>query len=291
MKATCGKSIPSDSCSWRFAQVDLDSIEFNWHYHPEYEICLTLNSIGSKHVGDHVNYYQQANLVILGPNLPHSWHCRPLKGFKQLTVYVAQIPQQWLDSLVQENPELKILENFLTLTRRGIEFSNEVVAKSTNIFKAMTYADPLERYLLLLELLNLMVKDQHATVLSSSTFSKDYQQSSSVAKLDKVMSYIYQHYTEPLTVENLAELVHMSTNHLHRFFKQRTEHTINQFINQLRIGKACKLLIDSDTQISAISDKCGFNNLSNFNRRFRMLKGATPKEYRKRIKHPTAWCG
>jgi len=286
MKAMCGKSIPSDSCSWRFAKVDLSSIEFNWHYHPEYEICLTLNSGGSKHIGDHVSQYERADLVILGPYLPHSWFCKPTKGNHELTVYVAQIPSQWLNELVQKNPELSVLDSFLQRTKRGIEFGQAATLKSINLFKAMCQADPLERYLLLIELLNLMVKDKSAKQLSTSTFDNKTPQNTAIAKLDKVINYIYEHYTEQLTAEKLASLVHMSTNHLHRFFKQRTEYTINQFINQLRIGKACKLLIDSDTQISAISDQCGFNNISNFNRRFRMIKGATPKEYRNMLKAP-----
>ena len=287
MKAICGKSIPSDSCSWRFAKVDLNAIDFNWHYHPEYEICLTLNSHGSKHIGDHVSHYDNADLVILGPHLPHSWFCKPTAGNNELTVYVAQIPTQWLEELVFKNPEMKILEPFLTRSRRGIEFSRTVTTKSIALFKAMCRADPLERYLLLLEVLNLMVKDKQAKTLSTKTFENRSEQDTAVAKLDKVINYIYEHYTEPLKVDKLAALVHMSTNHLHRFFKKRTEHTINQFINQLRIGKACKLLIDSDTQISAISDQCGFNNISNFNRRFRMIKGSTPKEYRNMLRAPT----
>lgn len=286
MKAICGKSIPSDSCSWRFAKVDLSAIEFNWHYHPEYEICLTLNSKGAKHIGDHVSQYEQADLVMLGPYLPHSWFCKPTQGNRELTVYVAQIPTQWLDDLVQKNPELHVLAPFLQRTKRGIEFSPEATNKATDIFKAMCHADPLERYLLLIELLNLMVKDKNAISLSTSTFDNNTKNDTAIAKLDKVINYIYQHYTEQITAEKLAAMVHMSTNHLHRFFKQRTEHTINKFINQLRIGKACKLLIDSDTQISAISDQCGFNNISNFNRRFRMIKGATPKEYRNKLKTP-----
>ncbi|GLX77764.1 AraC family transcriptional regulator [Thalassotalea insulae] len=286
MKAICGKSIPSDNCSWRFAKVNLTTIEFNWHYHPEYEICLTLNSAGSKHIGDHTSYYNGPNLVIMGPKLPHSWHCKPTPPHNELIVYVAQIPAKWLDDLVYNNPELGILKNLLERSKRGIEFSQATTRESLNICKAMCHAEPLKRYLLLIELFDLMVNDQQAKVLSSNSFSNQYQQDTAVAKLDKVINYIYQHYTEPLTAEKLASLVYMSTNHLHRFFKQRTEHTLNQFINQLRIGKACKLLIDSDTQISTISDLCGFNNISNFNRRFRMIKGATPKEYRNKIKNP-----
>jgi AraC-like DNA-binding protein len=287
MKAMCGKMMPSEGCSWWFEKFDFEKIEFNWHYHSEYEICLTLNSEGSKHVGDYISHYNQADLVLLGPNLPHSWHAKPHDTRNPLTVYVAQIPAKWLDELVNDNAELQLLASMLKLSMRGIEFSLATTMQSVTIFKGMIDASPMERYILLLQLFNIMVKDEHYRVLSSSFFTFGDKTDISVDKLDKVISYIYQKYTEPLAADELAALAHMSTNHFHRFFKQRTEQTLNQFINQLRIGKACKLLINTNALISVISDLCGFNNISNFNRRFRTVKGSTPKEFRKSIKTPS----
>ncbi|GAA0812296.1 AraC family transcriptional regulator [Colwellia sp. D2M02] len=287
MKAICGKMIPSEGCSWWFEKFSFNKIEFNWHYHSEYEICLTLNSQGSKHIGDHMSHYSDADLVLLGPNLPHSWQVKSYDETKPLIVYVAQIPAQWLNEQVSKNPELQLLSTMLKLSMRGLEFSQEVTKKSLAIFEAMEGAEPIERYILLLKLLNLMVKDESYRVLSSSFFTFGDKTDISVDKLDKVISYIYQRYTEPLCADELARLAHMSTNHFHRFFKQRTEQTLNQFINQLRIGKACKLLVNTNALISVISDQCGFNNISNFNRRFRMIKGNTPKEFRNSIKAPS----
>lgn len=286
MKATCGKSLPSDSCSWRYAKVALPSIDFNWHYHPEYEICLTLDSSGTKHIGDHISYYNGSDLVLLGPNLPHTWHSKPVEN-ESIIVYVAQIPTDWLNNIVNDIPDLSALSELLALSKRGITFSQSTTRKSLDLFMRMEEASPIERYLLLVELLNLMQLDKEAQVLSSSSFKFDSYKDSSSDRINKVVNYIYQHYTEPLNADYLASLVYMSTNHFHRFFKKRTEQTLNQFINQLRIGKACKLLINSDILISAISDQCGFNNISNFNRRFRMIKGATPKEFRKSLKSPS----
>lgn len=287
MKAMCGKMIPSEGCSWWFEKFEFSKIEFNWHYHSEYEICLTINSSGSRHIGDHINHYSDADLVLLGPNLPHSWQAKAQNEKDPLIVYVAQIPAQWLDELVYKNPELQLLSTMLKLSMRGLEFSQEVTKKSLPIFEAMNTAEPIERYILLLQLLNIMVKDESYRVLSSSFFTFGDKTDISVDKLDKVISYIYQKYTDPLSADELASLAHMSTNHFHRFFKQRTEQTLNQFINQLRIGKACKLLVNTNALISVISDQCGFNNISNFNRRFRIVKGNTPKEFRNSIKSPS----
>jgi len=285
MKAICGKSLPSDSCSWRYALVDLPNIEFNWHYHPEYEICLTLNSSGTKHIGDHFSYYCQPDLVLLGPNLPHTWHSKPTTDC-DISVHVAQIPAGWLEQLVRETTELNTLSKLLLLSKRGVTFSQTTTLESLELFIKMKKASPIQRYLLLIELLNLMQNDRNAQVLSSNSFQFDGITDKSIDRINKVVNYIYQNYTEPLSAQKLASLIYMSTNHFHRFFKQRTEQTLNQFINQLRIGKACKMLINSDKLISTISDQCGFNNISNFNRRFRMMKGATPKQFRKSLKEP-----
>lgn len=287
MKPRCGKMIASESSSWRFDLFQLPLKEFSWHYHTEYEICLTLNSEGSKHIGDHVSYYNQADLVLLGPNLPHSWQAKPINNEESLCIYVAQIPAIWLDNLVRINPELAVLAKMLTLSLRGIEYSQATTKQSITLFKAMVNAEPIERYILLIQLLNMMVKDENYQVLSSSFFTFSNKTDISVDKLDKVINYIYQHYTDVIRADDLAMIAHMSTNHFHRFFKQRTEKTLNQFITQLRIGKACKLLINTNTLISAICDQCGFNNVSNFNRHFLMVKGVTPTEFRESIKSPS----
>ncbi len=288
MKAICGKMIPCENSSWRFEKFEFESKEFCWHYHSEYEICLTLNSQGSKYIGDHVSHYDRADLVLLGPNLPHSWQAIPNQSNSKINIYVAQIPAQWLHNLIQQGAEFSSLKELFKRSLRGVEFSQSTTLESTDLFEQMIGSSALGRLTLLIKLFEIMVEDRQAKVLSSSAFSFGKKEDLSVDKLNKVINYIYQNYTNPLNAEDLASLVHMSTNHFHRYFKQRTEKTLNQFINQLRIGKACRLLIKSEALISAISGQCGFNNISNFNRMFRLMKGRTPKEYRKCIKAPSS---
>jgi AraC-like DNA-binding protein len=126
-----------------------------------------------------------------------------------------------------------------------------------------------------------MVDDQEAHVLSSTGYNVGITSDPSTDKLDKIISYLHQHYTENLKAEDLANLVHMSTNHFHRFIKQRTEQTFTELVNQLRISKACSLLINSQMPVTTVSDICGFNNISNFNRRFLQFKEMTPSKFRK----------
>lgn len=317
MKPLCEKVIPDENSSWRYFRYEWDHMDLNWHYHPEYEICLTLNSYGMRYVGDHIACYGDYDLVIIGPDMPHGWQSEAnldispdevskndcLKGGASTAVglkepslkgsasknrvkevvYVAQIPAAWLHQIVNEQRELASLHSLLTHAKRGVLFSEETAGKAHSVFIAMETANPFKRYILLLELLALLQQDSQQELLSSTLFTHGSKLDFTVKKLDKVIEHIYDNYTQALSAQDLAKLAHMSTNHFHRFFKKRTEKTLTEFINQLRIAKACKLLLSNQSPISTISDQCGFNNLSNFNRRFIQFKGVTPSRFRQRF--------
>lgn len=283
MRAMCEKVIPSSNSSWRYCKYSLDYIPFNWHYHPEYEICLTLNSHGVCHIGDYIAPYGGLDLVILGPDLPHTWQSQPNNDNSIQIVHVAQIPKKWLTQHVTSHPELATLEKLLIASQRGLKFSTKTALLAKQYFEKIEKSEPFEQYLNLFALLREMSKDPFI-MLSSSTFCVSAHTHQAHDKFDKVIDYIYQNYTDSLSAEQLAVMAHMSTNHFHRFFKRRMERTLTEFINQLRIGHACKLLINTNRSITVISDLCGFKNVSNFNRRFLRLKNSTPSEFRKRLR-------
>lgn len=283
MRAFCEKIITPTDASWRYHKYQMPYLPFSWHYHPEYEICLTLNSKGVRHIGDHIAEYGDYDLVFVGPNLPHTWQSECNKDGSEQIVYVAQIPVNWLDKFVRDHKELHGMMSLLTRSLKGIKFSTTCALSVKHLFEKMEQANGAHRLILLLELLNVMLEDQQQFTLSSPMFAFGKQLEKNNGKLSQVIEFIYEHYTESLYADQLAELAHMSTNHFHRYFKQRTEYTLTEFINRLRIGKACKLLVSSSSPISVISDQCGFNNVSNFNRRFLAIKGCTPRKFRQQL--------
>jgi AraC-like DNA-binding protein len=280
MKLMFEKILPSENSSWRYWLYKLDNIEFNWHYHPEYEIALTLNSHGQRYVGDNIESYDELDMALLGPHLPHTWCSAPAANGKAQKVFVAQIPVRWIENLILSMPDLADFRSLLELSRRGVKFSKNTVKKSAKIFSKMQHANASQRFISLMELFQLMLEDKDKQVLSSDGYNISLTSDASTDKLDKVIRYIHQHYTDTLNATDVAKLVHMSTNHFHRFFKQRTEQTFTEVVNQLRISKACSLLINSQRPIATISDTCGFNNIANFNRRFLQFKGMRPNEFR-----------
>lgn len=284
MKAMFEKVLPTPNSSWRYHLYQLDKIPFNWHYHPEYEICLTLDSFGQRYIGDHIDTYNDLDLVILGPKLPHTWHSDEndyQKNVLKNNVYVAQIPSVWIESIARSMPEMGRLYRLLEKSKRGVLFSKSTAEACKAIFIKMRTSDSMSRFIDLLKILNLMIDDSEAKVLSSSSYGVAVDHDPSTQKTERVIQYIHDNYTDNLKAQQVAELAHMSTNHFHRFIKQRTEKTFTELVNQLRIGKACSLLINSRLPIANISDQCGFNNISNFNRRFTQFKTLTPSAFRK----------
>jgi AraC-like DNA-binding protein len=283
MKPMYEKVLPTENSSWRYWLYALDEIPFSWHYHPEYEICLTLNSRGQRYIGEHIADYDHFDFVLLGPKLPHTWCSKTLIEPGQHLTYVAQLPTKWIESLAQQ-PELAALTELLEKSKYGVEFSQATAEQACKLFDEMANATPLQRLIGLLEMLRLMLADTQTKVICNNDYAPNIFPDSSTEKIDKVIAYIHDHYTENLKAEQLAELIHMSTNHFHNFFKQRTEQTFTELINKLRIGKACSMLLNTDFSVAIISDRCGFNNLSNFNRRFLQVKNCTPREFRYDLK-------
>lgn len=280
MKPMYEKVLPTENSSWRYWLYQLDEIPFNWHYHPEYEICLTLNSRGQRYIGDSIQLYDDLDLVLLGPKLPHTWHSHESIAAGQHLTYVAQLPADWIETIAQM-PELKLLGDLLQKSRRGVAFSLMTARACRERFAAMADVTSMRRLLWLLEILQLMCEDESAQYISSAGYTPASFPDSSTEKIDRVIAYIHQHYAEDLCAEKMADLAHMSTNHFHRFFKQRTEQTFTEFVNQLRVGRACSLLLTTDMPVANISYCCGFNNLSNFNRRFMQFKNCTPREFKR----------
>lgn len=283
MRAFCEKVITPTDASWRYHKYLMPYLPFSWHYHPEYEICLTLNSKGMRHIGDHIEEYGELDLVFVGPNLPHTWQSETNQDGTEQIVYVAQIPVKWLDKLARDHKELHGLLPMLARSLKGIKYSKACAVEAKKLFENMENASVTQRLFSLLDLLDKMQHDSEQVTLSTPMFAFGKQMEQDNGKLNQVIEFIYQHYTDNLYADQLAELAHMSTNHFHRYFKQRTECTLTEFINRLRIGKACKLLVTSSSPISVISDQCGFNNVSNFNRRFLAFKGCTPRKFRQQL--------
>jgi AraC-like DNA-binding protein/mannose-6-phosphate isomerase-like protein (cupin superfamily) len=280
-KAIYKKVLPDPHRSWCFACHQMDSIPLQPHYHSAYEISLTLGGHGHRYIGDSVEEFDDGDLVLIGPNVIHAWYSPALHNGQTHTVYVAQLPAAWLENVIETMPELASMRGLLQTSARGIQFSKATARIVASLFADMQQADAFDQFANLVQILKKMKADVAARPLSSQVAQVPEQRDYSAQRLDRVLHYIHEHYTEDLNAEKIARYAHMSTNHFHRFIKQRTDKTFNALLTELRINKACSLLLSSALQIATIGSQCGFNDLSNFNRRFMQLRGCTPSEYRR----------
>ena len=283
MRPSFEKVVVPDDQSWTLFDRQLPSFPFLWHYHPEFELTLTLNSSGERFIGDHVSRYGDGDLALIGPNLPHTWHSRaavdPGQPHHALVVWFSE---EWARGLTERYTEWAPLKAMLSEAGRGLAFSNEVRQEVVPRLLALADEPPARRWLSLLEILLLLAQDAGATPLASHGFVTQGN-ASDQARLERVLSYLHAHYLEAVRLSTLAELAAMSESQLQRFFKRRMRMTVSDYLAQLRIGRACALLIEQDRPIAVVAAEAGYSHPSYFTRQFRAVKGMTPGEFRRRF--------
>lgn len=246
--------------------------DFAWHYHPEVELTWIVRSRGRRFVGDSIENYRDGDLVLVGPNLPHTWHSEPGRGQEAV---VAQFAPDFLGPL----PELLGLRRLVERAGRGLAFGPRALRSVAKPLEALVDVDGLPRLRLLLEILERLAAARDARPLSSRPFSEPRR--GDMERIDRVCRFLAERFAEEVRLPDAAAVAHLSVPAFCRFFKARTGKTLVEYLNELRIGRACLLLMETDRSVSDICYASGFNNLSNFNRRFRALKRVSPLEFRR----------
>lgn len=283
MKAVFEAVTPEEGVSWAFLDRRLaGGIPFEWHHHPEYELTLTLNSRGHRYVGDDVEAYDDGDLVLIGPGLPHSWYSREaIDPAEPHVALVAWFTREWATRLTIFAPELGQLSVLLERAARGVVFSEQANRQTAPLIQMMRSADPARRLVLLLEVLRLLCRDDHCVEMTNAVASISDMPAAD-ARMVRALDYLHRHFAERTPLPDLAGIAGVSVSGLHRMFRRHTRMTIVGYVVRLRIGRACSMLIHEKKAIAVIAAEVGYTNLALFNRQFARLKGETPREFRKR---------
>jgi AraC-like DNA-binding protein len=265
--------------SWTLFDRRLPAIPFEWHYNSEYELTLTLNSRGQRFVGDNIAAYDDGDLVLIGPKIPHTWCSSAdcLAGTTHQAV-VLWFSEDFVQSLIKPLVELQPILALLEGSTQALEFSAEVRAKARPIICGMLKQTAEDRLLTLLQLLLLLSRDKRAKPLTSTLVNA--MPHAAEERIGRVLTYIHKHYRERNAITQLTRVAALSRSSLHRLFRRQTGMTTSDYVTQLRIGNACALLMSTKYPISLIADRVGYNNLANFNRQFKATKGLTPRQFR-----------
>ena len=268
--------------------VVIDSVsngfDYPIHNHPEYELNLVAGMSGTRIVGDSIERYTDYDLVLLGPYLFHKWDGdvqRQQNGQPYRVITIQFAIDLFNGQLFQKERFLKIRE-LLKDTSRGIKFHGKTFDAAMRMMIDLSEDRGFANIIGFLQLLDLLSQSTESTFLASEGFSPQSPRLEN-NRIQVAYAYILKNFTDPaLKIGDIAKLVNMSDSAFSHFFHKYAFRSFTQFLIDVRIGHACKLLLDTDQTINQISYKSGFNNLANFNRLFKKYRSCTPIEYRKR---------
>lgn len=249
-----------------------------WHYHDEYELTLILESGGTRMVGDHIGRFERGDLILIGRNLPHTWRTDCLGKSGKAEALVLHFLKDSLGSGFFGIPEMKKVGALLERSHRGIQILGRTRDQIQRMLEHMEGALEGEKVILLLSILHALSQSSDLRELSSEIFA-DSTDDVDEARFNEVYEYIMNNFQEDLTLNQVADAVNMSPSAFSRYFKRRVRKPFKQFIIELRVGYACKLLMMKDVSVSEVCYESGFQNLSNFNNQFKNITKFTPKKY------------
>lgn len=252
-----------------------------WHFHPEYELHQVVATSGRYFIGDCIGEFEPGNLILTGPNLPHNWVSDLPEGVViPLRCRIVQFSEDFIGNAMKVLPELGAFERVLEQSRHGALFSPATSADVAPALEELIEAQGVRRIELFIHIMGSLCRASDVRTLASSSYLPDPSGYMSIG-INKVLSHIGGHLTEPFNEGDLAEIAGQSPSAFSRSFRKHTGMALVQYVNRLRINLACQLLMSDDAMpITEICYAVGFNNLSNFNRQFLTQKGMPPSRFR-----------
>jgi AraC-like DNA-binding protein len=253
--------------------------DFPLHFHEEYELNFIQNAAGARRVvGDHVDEICDIELVLVGPNLQHGWFTHNCKG-KTITEITIQFHGDLFDEKFLQRNQMSFIRTLLQQASRGVLFSEATALAIMPRLMQLPQRHGFDSVLELMSILYDLSTSRNLATLSHLSFHTDMPSYNS-RRIERIMAFLNKEFSENITLADAAKIAGMAEVSLSRFFKFRTGKTFIDTLNEVRLGHATRMLIDTTNSINEIAYKCGFNNMSNFNRIFKKKKDSTPKEFR-----------
>ena len=251
-----------------------------WHYHPEIEMVYIVQGTGTLYVGDFIGKFQKDNIFLLGSNLPHMFDSDKDQNENSKSI-VLHINKKFLDKFLLIGMEYDFISYLMDISKRGI-FINDKASKSLyHLFNELDISSSIERQILTTQILYRISQNNDIVKLGSSKWSNDFNIEDN--RLNKVLEYIMMHFKEGVDLNTVCNIAGMNKSAFCRYFKQNTRHTFVNYVNNIKINYACRLLNEKgrNNSISMACFESGFNSLSYFNRIFKKHLGCSPSDYLK----------
>ena len=271
--------LTQSDCFTVFSRVKYE-FDFPLHYHDEFELNFIQNARGAKRViGDHMEVIDDLELVLVGPNLQHGWFTNKSKGreIKEVTI---QFHRDLFDERFLQRNQMSFIRNMFEHSKRGILFSTPTIQSIMARIIKLPQKRGFDSVLELMSVLHDLSTSRNMRILSDASFSNSETFSYNSRRIENVMKYLNANFDKNVSLAEAARIATMTEVSLSRFFKLRTGKTFVDALCEIRLGHASRMLIETTQSINEIAYKCGFNNMSNFNRIFKKKKNCTPKEFR-----------
>ncbi len=283
MKPTLRKAIPEVESSFVVRKDIGPKMKNNWHYHTESEL-LCIKSRGIWLIGDYKGNFESGDVILIGSGTPHSYrHEDKYIGEEQseqgealAALFSADIFGESFLNL----PESKEIKNLLELSKRGLKIKGKSREMIGMIMEEIQKAEKGRKLINLLNILQLIAERNEYEILANEGYFCTTEKINN-DRLNSIIQYTYYNYHKQITIEEIASLVNMTIHSFCRFFKEKTKKTYIQFLMEIRIGQACKLLIEDDMHSAEVGYTCGYNSVSHFNHQFKIIKNTSPLEFKR----------
>jgi len=259
-------------------------INNRWHYHPEIELIHFKKGEGTQFIGDSIKRFKSGDIVMVGAHLPHYWRFDDMffeeDTKMQADVRVAHFCENFWGEQFLHLPENINIRNAMEKARRGLQITGKTRQRVAELLERLLQTDGSERIILLMEALITIADCKQLTTLSSIGFKHDLVDAEN-DRVNAIYEYSLKNYKRKIQLEEIAAVANISPNSFCRYFKSRTRKTYSQFLIEIRVGQACKLLIENNLSIKQLCYESGFNNFTSFHKYFKMITGKSPLSYQK----------
>ena len=255
-----------------------------FHFHDLCEMNYVVESFGKRIVGDNISNFSSGDFVLMNSNLPHIWYNDPLY-FKESNLAPAKAIVTYFDpnfliELTNDDKYTLKLEAFLEKAKLGVRFFGTTHQRATEKLNNILNKNPLERVIDFLEIINLFLESNEYECLASIGYQHSFNQKDT-QRMNNVYQYIIKNFSEPISLGQIASVANLTAPAFCNFFKKRTQKSFTEFLNELRVGHACKLLQNRELSIADVCFQSGYQNMTHFNNFFKKITKKTPSQYRK----------